>query len=159
MVHNQRQRQQRNAMVDLDEVVAGGVQPSQRDRARERRRASDEKPGDDSGQRDGPEGEVENQLWNGSRLAVARETVAKPGHEGLPVEREVKAEGGHHDQGRKPVQVQPGKAREAERGRAKGSLASMKVEEQNQSARQRHERSDKEDNINDEMDVRATHDR
>ena len=56
MMRSQQQRHESNAMVDLDHMVPGVMQPSERDRARERRRATDEEPGDDSSQRDGPEG-------------------------------------------------------------------------------------------------------
>jgi len=45
-------------MVDLDDVVPGVVQPCERDRTRERRRASDEEPSGDPGQRDRPKGPI-----------------------------------------------------------------------------------------------------
>jgi hypothetical protein len=105
MVRSQQQCQESNDMVNLDHMVPGVVQPSERDRTCERRRATDEKPGDDTGQRDGPEGHIQNQLRNGSRLALSSEAATKPCHERRPIEREVKADGSHHDQRRQPVKV------------------------------------------------------
>ena len=144
-------------MVDLDHLVPGVIQPSRRDRARERRRAMNKEPSDDSSQRDRPEGHVQNQFRNGSRLALSCETVAQSCHERCPVEREVKADGGHHDQPRQPVQVQLGEAGKAERRCTKGSLARMKAEEQYQSAGEGQERSEEEDDIEKGLEVLATH--
>ena len=138
-------------------MVPGVVQPSELDWTRKRCRAIDEKPSNDSGRRDDPEGHVQNQLRNGSRLAVSRKAVAKPCHERSPVERKVNDDGGNHDQCWQPMQVQPGEASEAERGRAKGSLAPVQIDEKNQSARERQECGDKENNTNKKLEMIATH--
>jgi hypothetical protein len=83
--------------------------------------------------------------------------TSQPCHERSPVEREVKADGGHHDQRWQPMQVQSGEASKAEPRRAKGFLVNVEVEEQNQSARERQERGDKENNTNKELETIATH--
>ncbi len=77
--------------------------------------------------------------------------------ERFPVERDVKADPGHHEQRGQPVEVQPGEASEAEHRRAKRSLANVEVDEKKHSARERQERGDKEDTINQELELIARH--
>jgi len=153
-VRSQRQRHESDEIVDVDELVRDVFE---RNRALDRRRATDEKPNHDSGHRDRPEGRIQNQLRNRSRLALSREAVPQPCHEPLPVEPDVKADSGHHDQRGQPVEVQPGEASEAKRSRAKCSRANVELEEQKHSARERQERGDKQDDINKELELIARH--